>query len=561
MQKVVNDFLAAQRYPSQKDFVFTDVRYALQQGGVGSGKTDSLIDRSLFLSIFIPDNQGVIGRYTAAELRDTTEAQFFEKIAQHNLGDLIQSISKTEKKITIRTYDRTAKKPRPSTVYFRHIFEPRPEKKHLAGLNLGWFAGDQIEDWEPQQWNDLMSRLRRVNTKHYGFGVANPKGHWWGWKKWIKPAQDAGLNAEIELNSGLPGTLGFWTQQVPGNRGTDTERTICRSGQDLIAFLTKSDENLSLPAGYIDDLIRNNPPEWVERFVLGSNDEWSGRVYKEFKGLNSVHVIDDFKVPPHWETIVSMDAGGDDPWAINVGRIDPEGDVFLTNEFHEATTVLKNIADWLKNPAYSGIPDYKGNVSFYCDPENKQAINELNYTYGIPVGSAPKGPILPGIFRVSGYLHRHKGRTKTIPGQNYKHELAQDRGTIDISDAPYCWIFRSLHHTIRELEEYHWDRDRTTGESKEKPVDKDNHHPDAIRYLLKLRPEIKEVIESDPRMQRLKRDDYLSYREALRVAEIFAQKQVDGVPVDHQRENVNELFTLDAGEEHEREEENEAWYW
>ena len=495
----VDIFLGSKLLFSQDKFIFAPEKHLIGLGAYGSGKTRSLVHRSLFLSVTVPNNEGLIGRAFATELETTTEAQFFE----YCHPNLIDNFHKKQKRVTIRTIGAKV-----STIWFRHIIEPNPTKQHLTGLNLGWFALDQIEDCARRHWDNLHGRLRRENVKrHYGFGVANPKGHDWIYKMMLKPAID---RRRVK------------THIVPGvNRPAKV--MLYRATNDHLCVKTETEENVLmmddpyLVREYIRNLREHNSPEWVARYVDGSTDEWSGRIYKEFNA-QSVHVITPFKIPDEWPCIVTMDAGGDAPWAILVLRQDPQsGDVFVTNEFYEATTLLSKIAAWIKNRDYSGIPHWQ-DAEYICDPENKQVIFEFQDVHRLNVFPAQKGPKLPGIHRVSGYMHRIPGRIKRIPDQLAKHPLA-DAGDILIADAPYLWVFNRCTNTITEHEEWCWDYDQRTNESKNRPVDKNDHTCDALLYGLRNLPPIEEVIKNDPQMEAMKKSDYFSYKEVLRVAQ------------------------------------------
>jgi len=451
-QKTLDTFLSTKHLFSQDKSVFAQEKHLMLLGAYGSGKTRSSVERGVWLSLGSPNNEGLLGRAHATELETTTQAQFFEYINPN----LIDTFNKKLNKVTTRPLWNGAK---PSTIWFRHIIEPNPTRDHLSGLNLGWFGIDQAEDVAYSHWNKLHGRLRRKHVKrHYGFGSANPKGHNWIYKMFMLPAR---LKNRVERHT------------VPGIT-RDAIVELYRASPDHLLVKSETEENIHNPPDYIGNLRRNNPPEWVARFVDGSTDEWSGRIYKEFSA-RSIHVIDPFDVPKHWPCIVAMDAGGDAPWAILVLRQDPHsGDVFLTNEFYEAGTLLAVIANWIKNSDYSGIPHWQ-DAEFVCDPENKQVILEFQSVHDIHVMAAMKGPKLPGIYRVSGYLHRQKGRVRTIPNQTPKHPGMEQRGDIVVTDAPYLWFFNRCPNAIREHEEWCWDYDVRTHESKEVPVDKEDH--------------------------------------------------------------------------------------
>ena len=487
MAEDVSQFLDSNLLLSQDSFIYSRFKHTMGLGAVGSGKSRSLCQKVLWLSVLHPGNEGMLGRAYGPELESTTQAQFFEYCDP----DLIDSYNKKDRRLVLRSSGKLK-----STVLFSHIIDPSPTRKHHSSANWGWFGIDQAEDVDAHHWNDLQSRLRRPDVgKQIGCGVANPKGHDWIWKKWLKPAIDKGS---------------FEIKMVPGK--TKSARVeFYTAASEHLCVKTESEENTWLPDGYIENMREHNPPEWVARYVDGSTDEWSGRIYKEFSA-QSVHVIDPFDIPKDWPVIVSMDAGGVDPWGITVLRIDPRrGDVFVTNEFYESTTLLKTIADWIKNPQHSGVPEWK-EASYVQDPENAQTIYEFNSVHDMNVAPAFRGKKKPGIYRISGYMHRIKGRTRTLPNQGSKHPGSEEVGTVTIYDAPYFWVFNTCPNTIHDLEEYPWDMDKRTNESKEEPVEKGFHLCDALRYGFMEVPAVEELIEQDDELQHMKEHDFYSWR-------------------------------------------------
>lgn len=493
--------------PSQTAFEKSGQFQTALAGGVGSGKTHSLIKRSILLSFLEADNEGVLTRYTATDLETTTKRQFFEECP----STLILHYNKSENYVIIRS----GQQDKPSRIWFRHIWEPRPDKKHLSGLNLGWIAGDQIEDWEEDRWNDLMARFRRQTVRrHYMFGILNPKGHNWCWAKWIKPAEEAKL---VE------------TVLVPSVMGGFVDSKRYRAAPGLLAIVAKTEENFFnrrcvnhprpkigcedcrlAAASYVTDMRRYNPEQWVRRMVDSSFEEWAGKIYPEYDEY-TIHNIDPFHIPDEWKTVlVPIDCGGDSPWAIPVMRIDPFGDVYVTNEYYQQSVLVREIAEWIKDRERSGIPDWNA-ARKIMDPENKLAMLEFA-EHGLYCESARKADKLAGIYQVAGYLHRVPGRVKAIPGQRLPDGTI---GTLVVQAAPRLWVFKTCTNWRREHSAWQWKRDLRTGAPTDKPEDKDDHCADATLYGLRVRPPVEKLPELDPQLEALRRFDQASYREAM----------------------------------------------
>jgi hypothetical protein len=545
------------RFLSQSRFTFSTSAQTLYGGGVGSGKSRSLIERAVFLAAFIPGNVGMLGAYTFPQLRDTTQLQFFQELEDAGLSDLVIDVKKNDQTVVMRTHDANSKKPRPSTILFRHVFEPRPDKKHLASLNLGFFGGDQIEDWEEGIWDYLQTRLRhKVVDKAYAFGVYNPKGHGWWWNRFkapcikvglVKPAGLLGLDNPEAIH---PNFQGYRVDEVPGLNGKPVKVEAFRAGPDMICYCTKTEENTTLRPNYVENMRATMPSELVARLLDGSDDMLEGKVYKEFTGHGSVHCLKSFPIPKHWKTIVSVDPGGDVPWAINTYRYDDgnsDFDVIVSNELYSATVLMEDIARWIKNPERSGIPDWRDpQVRYVIDPENAVAIREFREKHDLLFERAHKADKNSGIFLVAGYFHRIKGRTACWPDQDYLHALSVDRGDLEIHDAPHLWVFADrCPMWVKQHDEWYWAKDLRTNASKEKPVDKDDHACDECLYAMRILPQVSVLRERlDPELERLRGTDYMRFISAVETR--LAMSLGSGEPENLDRP-TGEAFLSEAG--------------
>ena len=118
----------------------------------------------------------------------------------------------------------------------------------------------------------------------------------------------------------------------------------------------------------------------------------------------SVHVIDDFPIPRNWSLTTGIDVGGESPWAAVPVYADEQGNLIVTNGFHNRTGRVTEVAQWIKR----NLPWNDNRSTFVLDPENKVATVELS-DYGIYAKTAIKD-INPGLLRMEGYLHVQKHR-------------------------------------------------------------------------------------------------------------------------------------------------------
>lgn len=171
-----SDFTFPQMHSHQRAFATSHSRFPLSLGGMGSGKSLSLIMRCLFLMTENPyfgnmaGNVGLLGRDTLKNLKRTTMADFFEFCPP----SLIAHHDKQDGYVDLKNGSR---------LYFVH-FEIQND---FRSMNLGFAAFDQIEDIPEKVWEEIsIHRLRRTEgrlennpiTFHSAFGVANPCSNW-----------------------------------------------------------------------------------------------------------------------------------------------------------------------------------------------------------------------------------------------------------------------------------------------------------------------------------------------------------------------------------------------
>ena len=147
-----------------------------------------------------------------------------------------------------------------------------------------------------------------------------------------------------------------------------------------------------------------------------------------------------------------MDWGFKDPFVALVGALDPHGTLHLVYERYKTRTILARHSMILKKLGFD-------NVMFFGDPSGAQQIADMN-AQGIPVIKA-NNDILAGIEATTARII-----TKTIK------------------------IYRKCcPSTVKEFKMYRYASEEESGVrarlASEKPIDKDNHGMDALRYLIR----------------------------------------------------------------------------
>jgi Phage terminase large subunit len=430
---------------SQKLFLGAPEAQSIIAGGFASGKTRIACTKGLILSAIFPGNRGMISRYHATDLEDSTMPSFFEVCPP----SWIRSFNKQAKRLVLRNG---------SEIIFRHLHDPKAAtRSRRVGADLGWAMIDQVEECELAHWNTMLSRVRKATVpKHFLFATMNPAGHDDYYKLFFEGIEEDLANLPVGR---------FYAIRRRGSR---------------FGIAVRSEENRISNGGfvadaYFDELLRSYDRPWLNRYVYCSFEDFAGQIYREFN-LSSVHNVRPFTIPAHWPTIVPIDVGGDVPWGIPIGRIDDFGNVVWTHEFYLPSVNSREVANWIKsNCAWAD-----SNTTFIIDPENKLAMLELS-DYGIHCQPAAK-KVHHGLLRVGGYMH-------VRPNIELPSWYLQTQGEDQISKfkdrgSPRTFVFNSLTNLRQELVEYKWDLNRPNH-----PVKTKDHLCDAVRYALVTRPE------------------------------------------------------------------------
>jgi len=169
--------------PAQAHFIQSSARYPAYVAGWGTGKSTALIIRAMIQTEKYPNNLGVIFRKEFTDLRDSTMKDF-----ENYTGLKVDS-------------ERSVKRPNGSQILFRHL----EEMANLQNMNLGWFAIEQAEELESDDYFfKLHGRLRRQGSERCGFIIANTNGHNWIYKLWkSRPVAERAVEGYdlIEANS------------------------------------------------------------------------------------------------------------------------------------------------------------------------------------------------------------------------------------------------------------------------------------------------------------------------------------------------------------------------
>lgn len=407
--------------PSQDYLHKSDKTFKGYFGGFGSGKSQWLCYEVLFQSCKFPNNYYIIMRRTYNELDDTILKDFMDIIPEQ----LILKWDKSIRKLTLINK---------SVIVFRSF----DAIGKIFSYNLGGFAIDQAEELPEDYFLALVSRMRKANIpERHGLLSLNPAGHNWTWRRFIR----------------------------------DKKKAI-----DHDYVVAKTDENIYLPAGYVDQLRRLFPPQWVARYVDCEFTEFEGLVYDKFKDENILNNLPD-KIHPRESThnIVCIDIGIDAPTAVLFTFWDTTYNrLIVYDEIYERNLTIKPICTLIK--ARLRKWDVKAVWKFLIDPDAKKrqqtsgrTVLDDFRTNGIPVVPADNN-VDYGILRVNELMS----------------EDAVDKYKKPVSKR--LLVLSSLVNFFEEIYDYIYDIPRKNImegiDSGGKPKRRRNHLMDDIRYIV-----------------------------------------------------------------------------
>lgn len=214
--------------------------------------------------------------------------------------------------------------------------------------------------------------------------------------------------------------------------------------QDYDIIMWSSIDNPAFPKEEFERAKKSLPKAIFERRYLGKFTRLEGLVYPEFD--SEFHIIEPFDIPDNWLRFAGLDFGRSNPNAIVCVAQDPDSNNFYVyKEFYRSETLLKTISDYL----------HSANLSYVlADTQSAQLIAELQQFYGNRNVKEADKNIDVGVERLRSLLQ--EGRIKFF----------RDR----------------CNNLITEIEQYHYATPNPDKVQQDKPVAKDNHAVDALRY-------------------------------------------------------------------------------
>jgi phage terminase large subunit len=291
----------------------SDKRYVLNSGGVGSGKSYSIVIKTLSLVLNHPGIFILIGAQTYPLLRDTTLREFLNVVP----GEIIKSYNKTNQHFTFVNG---------SEVIFRSFDDP----SKLKSLNLGACGIEEMTDIPEEIFKMLRTRMRQDKMPGCIFGATNPS------------------------------TFGNWVYKYFIENPLENSEVI----------YSVSSDNFFLPQEYIKDLetMKITNPQYYARMIEGKWGEIEGLIYN----LPMSQRVPRSQIPSTFDRIVAgLDFGYSHPTAmIILGVIG--GTYYVIDEVYQRGLVSQGIVEIVKaKVAQWGIQ------KVYCDWARPEIIKDL----------------------------------------------------------------------------------------------------------------------------------------------------------------------------------------
>lgn len=419
--------------PHQTIFHIDEHSFKLYAGGFGSAKTYTCGMEFIANVLQIAGSQGLVGAATWSQCEDTCLKFILENIPQK----LIASTKKDKVSWRMQLVNG-------STIFAKALNEEG--KIRSANLSIIWVEEASEVDYAVIAF--LKARLRHKVGFYKGENrlkfllSSNPDVGWLN-TEWLMASSEIYYHGNVQDRYHVP---------------------VEKRDPDTVTHISATSSNIYLPPDYEAKLSRNKEQWWINRYLKGSFKYAEGLVYPEFDKW----FVEPFDIPQHWKRITGTDFGRRDPTAHVIGALDPvKRIIYVYNEFEEtlddkpAEAVIKKIKKANSYPsyllAYPHQADPRGRNKDQTSGKSWFDVYRERGMYLQPAEGCEANSIAPTIQKVAEYASA--GRLK---------------------------IFKSCVKMYASLSKYKYPErklgdDRNQGET---PQDRNNHLPDALRYML-----------------------------------------------------------------------------
>lgn len=236
-----------------------------------------------------------------------------------------------------------------------------------------------------------------------------------------------------------------WITTTPKGRNWIWEEFARRPRNNFQFWTGATDENSHLTRDYINSLKESYSGSFLAQEFYGEFVGWEGLVYPGIK-LETHHAPAEEAIGDY--SIAGVDWGWTDPNVIVVGKVN-EGRIHQVDEFYKPKVHIDDLIEVAQ--------DFKSKYNirtFFCDSSRPEYLQA---------------------FRNAG-LDARKGHKEIDPGIATVNRMI-DRGLFRID-------FNACPNTVNEFEQYAYEEDDFGKIRKDRPIDRNNHAMDALRYML-----------------------------------------------------------------------------
>jgi len=469
-------------------FLASRAKVQIIGGGYGNGKTAASCIKGLQFANEYPGSNGLIARATYPKLNDTIRKEFLAWCPKAWI-----------KRLPVKD-DNTLILTNGSSINFRYVAQrgvnTEETKSNLLSATYDWIIVDQLEDPEfsHKDFMDLMGRLRGT-TEYTGDDPTMPKlgpqmfiatlnpNRNWTYRELVKPLHEfqrgrvtASLLVDVD-NDGKP-VLDDNLMPKPIIElfeGT-TYENVHNVGDSYIRGMLATFTNASMR----------------DRFIFGKWGALEGLVYPQFDPM--VHLLTAELIDNYIANLV--EAGYDIDWSEGydhgiqvpacylLSLTDPFGNVIVVDGFYHANQQINDLADDIKLIRLKhGVP---ADVPMFADPSLFR-----RHTQGGKIGTTVAAMFAEeGIVMQRGANNITAGIAKM--GQYLTPMSRHEHPTTELAPAPYLYFCSGLSFIEVEISDYYIKRD-AAGISAEKPLDRNDHAMDTIKYILTRKPALQPV--------------------------------------------------------------------
>jgi hypothetical protein len=456
-------------------------------GGFANGKTTALVIKALKLCVAYPGSNGLLGRSTYPKLNDTLRKVFFQWCPP----DWIKKMPTQD--------DNTCYLKNSTVINFRYISQRGKQSvdgsttSNLLSATYDWIGIDQIEDPEivHKDLLDLMGRLRGQapyrpedeedetmpdSGPRWLMLTCNPTSNW-VYREMVRPLQVfRSTGRRVEQLLADPQTGNPIIDLVEGSTYTNRENLT----EDFLR---------SLEASYRGQM--------RDRFLEGKWAAYEGLVYQDFD--ESKHLLTREQAMQHlWylqranyrvKSIEGFDFGLSSPSCYLFGFVDDWGRVIVLDGYYKRNFhYTQQPSDVSKiRSKYAHLIHFEDSI--HADPSIfKQKVIEKHIDTGTPVARLlsdagmecrpATNDIVSGVAKVAAYLADQPTHEHVLTGK---------------APAPLLYFVDDLDFISDEISNYYWDR-TSSGEHIDRPIDRDDHAMDALKYMLSHLPEPSEIV-------------------------------------------------------------------